>query len=62
MFKGSDREIRGAIIRALGEHATTRALLHKTLPFEKVRIDAQLERLRGEGMIILEKRSYMLPK
>jgi len=60
-FTGSDRQIRGAIIRILGEGAVSRARLHRELPFEDIRIDAQLERLMSEGMIEMVRRSYQLP-
>lgn len=50
-FKGSDRQIRGAIMRVFLEKSETRKSLHKKLAFEHDRIDALLERLREEQMI-----------
>jgi A/G-specific adenine glycosylase len=61
-FKGSDRQIRGAIIRALTKEKklSYRSLL-QVLTFDEVRVAAQLERLSDEGMIIKHGRSYQLP-
>lgn len=50
-FLGSDRQIRGAILKLLTEGKVTRAQLLKSLSFEDIRIDAQIERLLKEGMI-----------
>lgn len=63
-FKGSDRQIRGAILRSLAEKDAMRKDLHTQLPFEMDRIDAQLEKLEREGMIQKKKRNtkvYTLP-
>lgn len=60
-FKGSDRQIRGAIIRALTEHGLTRSKLHRELPFDMQRIDEQLARLQKEGMVSKKGANYLLP-
>jgi len=61
-FKGSDRQIRGALLRILGSAPLTRSGLHKELSqFEDLRIDAQLERLCEEGMLVKHRRTYALP-
>lgn len=61
-FQGSDRYIRGAIIRTLSEKNTTRASLHRTLPqFDVLRVDAQLENLLSEGLIEKHRHIYALP-
>jgi A/G-specific adenine glycosylase len=61
-FKGSNRQMRGAIIRALIEGPQTRASLHKLFPHdEDARLDAQIERLIEEGMITRTKGRLMLP-
>ena len=59
-FKGSDREIRGAIIKALSMNAQS---LHnlQLLPFSKSKITKQLSRLETEGLIKKRKRGYALP-
>lgn len=61
-FKGSDRQIRGAIIRQL---TTLGSLSYKKLliavPFDELRVAAQLERLIEEGMVVKVKQSYSLP-
>ena len=60
-FKGSDRQIRGAILKLLSEKRRTRKMFHTALPFDAERIDAQLERLTEEGMIVHIKNTYTLP-
>lgn len=61
-FKGSDRQIRGAIIRLLTAGDTLPYQELKTaLPFDEMRVAAQLERLIEEGMVIKSGRSYQLP-
>lgn len=60
-FKNSDRMIRGAILTILTQGASTYTVLLKRLPFEDIRIDAQLENLLREGMIQKKRGYYMLP-
>lgn len=60
-FKNSDRHIRGAILRLLIQGTYTRKKIHAALPFEIDRIDAQCERLIGEGMIVCVEKKYTLP-
>lgn len=61
-FEGSDRQIRGAIVRMLTGAKATRTDLHRALSsFEDIRIDAQIEQLKSEGMIIQKGRKYSLP-
>lgn len=61
-FKGSDREIRGAILRTLTQTACTRSALHRMLTqHDALRIDAQTERLLGEGLIEKRGRTLQLP-
>lgn len=61
-FKGSDRQIRGAIIRELTTlHTLSYKKILVTVPFDELRIAAQLERLIEEGMVIKNGRSYQLP-
>lgn len=54
-FKGSDREIRGAILRAL-----SRGEAVSKLSFQKKRITAQLAALEKEGMVIKKRGSFGL--
>lgn len=62
-FKGSDRQIRGAIVKLLIARPYTRVELHKKLAsFEDARVDAQLQKLQDEGMVICMRKKYMLPK
>lgn len=62
MFKGSDRQLRGAILRTLvtGEQ-TRQQLLQQLSGFTDIRVDAQLEALIREGMIVQCGRTYHLP-
>jgi A/G-specific adenine glycosylase len=60
-FRGSDREIRGAILKILAKGNTTRARLLKELAFLDLRIDAQLEALIHEGLVVNRGRQYSLP-
>jgi len=60
-FKNSDRQIRGAIIKLLSNKKMTRNKLHRDLQFEAVRLEAQLKKLKKEGMITRAGESYMLP-
>lgn len=62
MFAGSDRQIRGAIIRVL----TTKSLSHTAMQaalsdFETSRVATQLNALLAEGMIKKKAQSYTLP-
>jgi len=59
-FRGSDREIRGALIKNLLQNPKTRKSLHKELPFDAVRIDAQLMRLVAEGMLLKQASRFTL--
>lgn len=61
-FRGSDREIRGAILRALLKGGAARTKLHAALAFEDIRIDAQLEKLVREGMIVRKGKQFFLPE
>jgi A/G-specific adenine glycosylase len=62
-FKGSDRQVRGAIVRYLGTvEQVSEAVLKKALAsFDELKIDAQIEALLCEGMVIKIGRSYALP-
>jgi len=61
-FKGSDREIRGAILMLLSKNKYTRSQLLGKLPFEDIRIDAQLNNLKREIMIIKRGTTFLLPE
>ncbi len=61
-FKGSDRQLRGAIIRALAEGPQTRLVLLKILTsFTDIRIDAKLTALKAEGLIVKQGQRFSLP-
>ncbi|MEK9176836.1 MAG: A/G-specific adenine glycosylase [Patescibacteria group bacterium] len=59
-FKGSDREIRGAILRALAERPRGGESF-AALPFANSRVEAQLGRLAAEGLIEQKRGRYRLP-
>ncbi|MFM2381283.1 MAG: hypothetical protein RLZZ76_50 [Candidatus Parcubacteria bacterium] len=62
-FKGSDRQIRGALVRLLAEKPHTRVAILKALSaFEDLRVDAQLQKLIIEKMIERKGRVYSLPR
>jgi A/G-specific adenine glycosylase len=60
-FKGSDREVRGAILRALVSKKLTLVQLIRETKLEKSRTKAQLAALTAEGMLQKKKGAYMLP-
>lgn len=62
-FKGSDRQLRGIIIKALStaDCVSYHTLQHHTHTFGALRLDAQLARLVAEGMIIKRGLRYQLP-
>jgi A/G-specific adenine glycosylase len=60
-FKGSDRQVRGAIIRALTSGPQTKKKLRVAVPCDGLQFDAQLERLVDEAMIEKVAQSYRLP-
>ncbi len=60
-FRGSDREIRGAIIRSLAKSSKTHSQLHRELSFTNAQIITQTSRLANEGLIIKTKRIFALP-
>lgn len=64
IFKGSDRQLRGAVLRALAAAAT--GLLEEELMVvggsgESARVRAQLERLCTEGLVVQRRNRYSLP-
>lgn len=60
-FKGSDRHIRGTLIRILGRDSMTRtAVLLALKEFPDIRVDAQLHKLVKEGLIVYKGRQYLL--
>ncbi len=50
-FKGSNRELRGAILRALGDTSSTIGMLEKRIEYDRARIEIQLKKLAHEGMV-----------
>jgi A/G-specific adenine glycosylase len=53
LFKGSDRQIRGAIIKAYTENpAITKRTILKTLPYTKEAIEIQYEKLKYEKFFV----------
>ncbi|MCA9364263.1 A/G-specific adenine glycosylase [Candidatus Kaiserbacteria bacterium] len=60
-FQNSDRQIRGAILRALTDTPQSRGALSTRLEFEDARIAAQLAQLVHEGMVTRTGGRYQLP-
>lgn len=61
VFQGSDREIRGAIIKALIIRQLSASQLQRELgQFEGVRIRKQADALLAEGLILLKNNVYVL--
>jgi A/G-specific adenine glycosylase len=62
-FAGSDRQIRGALVRMLTHtDLVTRRQMQRTLTHvDPLRIDAQLTRLVEEGMVLKRGSRYQLP-
>lgn len=54
-FKGSDREIRGAIIRTLSHNKKI-----GELPHDKKRVQEQIQKLLKEGLVVKKGRSFTL--
>lgn len=61
-FKGSDRQIRGMILKLLTQKHFSRKQFHTQLPFDVQRIDEQLTKLTSEGLIDRKGNIYSLPK
>ncbi len=61
-FAGSDRQLRGAILRTLVAGPTTRMTLQKVLAtFSSTRIEGQLDVLVREGLIEKRRQRFALP-
>lgn len=61
-FKGSDRQIRGVIIRMLTKQSYSQVQIRKELSaFEDIRVDAQLYALLQEELVIKKGAQYKLP-
>ena len=59
-FKGSDREVRGAIIKLLTVKKYTEATLVKTLPFASTRVKHNLNKLVAEQLVKKRNHSYTI--
>lgn len=61
-FAGSDRQVRGAILRLLSEQPETEARLQKRLAHvDELQFDAQLAALLREGLVVLKRSRLQLP-
>lgn len=62
-FSGSDRQIRGQLVKLATRKVFTRLQAHRDLKqFDVVRVDAQIERLLAEGLLEFVKGKYRLPR
>lgn len=59
-FKGSNREVRGAIIRHLSSGPATQLQMEKTTGLNKEKIIEQLHALTNEGMLSKKRSTYTL--
>lgn len=60
-FKGSGREVRGAIVRALSGTSQTKSVLTKLFPKERAsQMEEQIEKLAKEGIIVKKGANYSL--
>jgi A/G-specific adenine glycosylase len=59
-LKGSNREVRGAILKELIEHQTLNMKQIYNLPFTKQRIDTALHSLHREGFVMEKKGKYLI--
>ncbi len=59
-FKGSDRELRGALLRALSKGSHTYAALSQAVPFTEVRIKTNLSALVREGLVNKKRSTYAI--
>lgn len=60
-FVGSERQVRGAIVRALATGTKNKVALHEVLPFSTQQIAKQLSQLEAEGLIVKDDLNYSLP-
>lgn len=60
-FKGSARQLRGALVRELLKHGTTLATLVRHIPRSKEEIVRELSRLASEGLVKLHGRYFSIP-
>jgi len=60
-FEGSDRQIRAKILRRLLDEPVPYEYLQRELTVETNRLDQILEKMKGEGSIILRGQKYHLP-
>ena len=62
-FKGSGREVRGAIVRLLSSGPASKTQMYKM--FEAARtlqVEEQLEKLLQEGLVVRKGARYLLPR
>jgi len=61
-FKGSNREVRGAILRVLAEQSLIKPKLWLQLShYDQAKIQPQLDILLADEMVVLKQRKYQLP-
>ena len=61
-FKGSNREVRGAILRVLAEQPRIKLKLWAALShYDQTKIQPQLDILIADEMVLLKKGKYQLP-
>ena len=61
-FKGSGREVRGAIVRLLSSGSASKTQMHKMFEADRtIQVEEQLEKLLQEGLVVRKGTRYLLP-
>ena len=61
-FKGSARQLRGAIVRELLKRRSTLSLLAHRIPRTREALASELARLAAEGMVSIRGRYFSIPE
>jgi A/G-specific adenine glycosylase len=61
-FKGSDRELRGMLLRSLSKKSLSQEELCARLSHTNTRVLQQLTRLEDEGLVVQKRKKYRLPE
>ncbi len=59
-FHGSDRQVRGAVLKVLGEKNGSLAVMQKELGVDATRLQKVLDQLLGEGFLVRKGKAYAI--